>query len=127
MSVTHFIGKKTFFGVSGYSIPTYNSSIDNSLSTQYKKSRVCKEKSRYYLDGHLKSNSYVPGPNKYKIDFEPLKKITIYKHDRITQISEHMKNASKGVVSPFTYAPEKYRADKIKCHTKISQPRITMA
>jgi hypothetical protein len=120
MSVTQFIGKKTFFGISGYSIPTYNSSIDNSLSTKYKKSRTCKELSRYYLDGHLKSNSYVPGPNKYKINVEPLKKLTIYKHDRITQISEHMKAASKEVVSPFTYAPEKYRADRIKCHTKMT-------
>lgn len=101
-------------------MPTFNSSIDNSLSTQFKRSRSCREASRYYLDGHLKSNSYVPGPNKYKIDFEPLKKVTIYKHDRITDISEHIKNASRGLVSPFTYKPETWRADKIKCHTKIS-------
>lgn len=67
MSVDQFVGTKSFFGINGYSIPSFNSSIDNSLSTKYDKSRCCKEKSRYYLDDHLKSNSHVPGPNKYKI------------------------------------------------------------
>lgn len=39
-----------------------------------------------------------------------------------------MKNAKKdSLVSPFTYKPENYRKLKIKCHTKQTQPRITMA